>query len=708
MTANATISKIRNIGIVAHIDAGKTTTTERILFYTGKAYKLGEVHEGTAVMDWMIQEQERGITITSAATKCHWRDCDINIIDTPGHVDFTAEVERSLRVLDGAVVVFCAVAGVQPQSETVWRQANRYKVPRVAFVNKMDRVGASFERVVQQINERLGHKALPIVMPLGAEDKFIGHVDLITMKAHIWDEESTKKLGAEFKTETIPAEHLESAKAARDAMIEAISAYNDEILELFLEEKEVSEDLIRRTIREAVVANKVVPVLCGSAFKNKGVQDLLDSVTYYLPSPLDIPPAIAYKVEDHSEVEIKSDPEAPFAALVFKIATDPHVGKLAYLRIYSGTIESGKVVYNITREGRKERIGRLLQMHANQRQDLPRAAAGDIVAAVGLKNIATGDTLACTTDHPTLEKITFPETVISVAIEPRTQGDLARLTEVLEALMNEDPTFKAKIDADTGETLISGMGELHLEVIVDRILREFNVKASVGKPQVAYKEGITAKGRGECVYERTIGGKNQFAHVILEVEPLERGKGFAFVNGLNNGALPPVFVAAIEKGCQDSMNDGILAGFPLVDVQVKLVGGMHRETESNDVAFKIAAYEASKNALRNARPVLLEPYMKVEIETPEQYMGDIIGNMNSRRGKVINMEMREDIRIIDCHAPLSDMFGYSTQLRSLSQGRATFTMELLHYDEAPKAVIERILGVFGFNQGHQHMMAGDN
>ncbi|MDD2997739.1 MAG: elongation factor G, partial [Candidatus Riflebacteria bacterium] len=692
MTALATISKIRNIGIVAHIDAGKTTTTERILYYTGKAYKMGEVHEGTAVMDWMVQEQERGITITSAATKCHWRDCDINIIDTPGHVDFTAEVERSLRVLDGAVVVFCAVAGVQPQSETVWRQANRYRVPRIAFVNKMDRVGANFERVVEQISERLGSKPLPIVLPVGAEDKFIGHIDLITMQEHLWDDEANKKLGAEFKTVEVPVEYLEQARAARDAMIETISAFNDEILELYLEEKEVPADLIKKTLREATILNKVVPILCGSAFKNKGVQDLLDSVTNYLPSPLDIPPAIAYQRETHEEVLIKPDPEAPFSALVFKIATDAHVGKLAYLRIYSGNIESGKVVYNVTRDGRKERIGRLLQMHANQRQDLPCANAGDIVAAVGLKNVGTGDTLACTTDHPTLEKIIFPETVISVAIEPKTQGDLARLTEVLEALMNEDPTFKAKIDADTGETLISGMGELHLDIIVDRILREFNVKASVGKPQVAYKEGITCTGKGESLYEKQVGGKNQFAHVVVQVSPLERGKGFQFSNCMNNAVLPPLFVAAIEKGCQDAMNDGILAGFPVVDVLVKLVGGSHRETESNDVAFKIAAYEAMKTAMRNAGPVLLEPFMKVEIETPDQYMGDIIGNMNSRRGKVINMEIREDIRLIDCHAPLSDMFGYSTQLRSLSQGRATFTMELLHYDEVPKAVTERILG----------------
>ncbi len=708
MTTLETISKIRNIGIVAHIDAGKTTTTERILYYTGKAYKMGEVHEGTAVMDWMVQEQERGITITSAATKCHWRDCDINIIDTPGHVDFTAEVERSLRVLDGAVVVFCAVAGVQPQSETVWRQANRYKVPRVAFVNKMDRTGASFDRVVQQIADRLGSKPLPIVLPVGAEDSFVGHIDLLTMQEHVWDEESQKKLGAEFKTVDVPVEYLEKAKAARDAMIEMLSAYNDEILELYLEEKEISLELLQKTLRQATIDNKVVPVLCGSSLRNKGVQDLLDAVTWYLPSPLDIPPTMAYKPETHEEVAIKADPAGEFAALVFKIATDSHVGKLAYLRIYSGSIESGKVVYNMTREGRKERIGRLLQMHANQRQDIPVVAAGDIVAAVGLKNIGTGDTLTSVTGQPTLEKITFPETVISVAIEPKTQGDLAKLTEVLDALMNEDPTFKAKIDSETGETLISGMGELHLEVIVDRIIREFNVKASVGKPQVAYKEGITAAGRGESTYEKQIGGKNQFAQVSLTVESLERGQGFKFVNKLPEGSLPKPFLAAIEKGCQDSMNDGILAGFPVVDVLVRLDGATFREGESNDIAFKIATYEAMKAAMRNARPVLLEPFMKVEIETPESYVGDIIGNMNSRRGKVINMEMREDVRVIDCHAPLSDMFGYSTQLRSLSQGRATFTMELLHYDEVPKSVTERILGVSGYSQPPQQMTAGDN
>ncbi|GAB4273143.1 MAG: elongation factor G [Candidatus Rifleibacteriota bacterium] len=707
MNARQKIEKIRNIGIVAHIDAGKTTTTERILYYTGKAYKMGEVHEGTAVMDWMVQEQERGITITSAATKCHWSDCDINIIDTPGHVDFTAEVERSLRVLDGAVVVFCAVAGVQPQSETVWRQANRYKVPRIGFVNKMDRVGANFERVVKQIGDRLQSKPLPIVLPIGVEDSFAGHIDLVSMKAYKWPLENDKSLGAEFQKCEIPAELQEAAKAARDHMLENLSAFNDQILELYLEDKEIPEEMIRNTIREATIKNRIVPMLCGSAFKNKGVQKLLDCIVDYLPSPADVPPAVGYKVDTGEEVSIKADAKAPFAALAFKVATDPHVGKLVYLRIYSGSLEAGKVIYNTSRGGRKERIGRLLQMHANQRQDIPMAQAGDIVAAVGLKNVATGETVSVEGNNFTFEKITFPETVISVAIEPKTQADLSKLTETLNALMDEDPTFKAKIDPDTGETLISGMGELHLEIIVDRITREFGVKASVGKPQVAYKEGITAKGRGESRYERAAGNKNQFAHVIVEVMPMERGKGFRFTNKASADEIPAQFIKPVEAGCQDAMNDGILAGFPIVDVEVNLIGGSYSESDSNEIAFKIAAYEAMKAALRTAKPVLLEPYMKVEIETPEQYVGDIIGNMNSRRGKVINMEMREGIRVIECHAPLSDMFGYSTQLRSLSQGRATFTMELLHYDEVPKNVTERILGVFGYGQAPQQMIAGD-
>jgi elongation factor G len=707
MNARDEMRKIRNIGIVAHIDAGKTTTTERILYYTGKAYKMGEVHEGTAVMDWMIQEQERGITITSAATKCNWLDSDINIIDTPGHVDFTAEVERSLRVLDGAVVVFCAVAGVQPQSETVWRQANHYKVPRIAFVNKMDRVGANFKRVVKQISERLNSKPLPIAIPVGSEDSFLGHVDLVTMQAHLWNLQDDKSLGAEFIKGDIPAEMLEEAKAAREHMLETLSGFNDEILELFLEEKEISEDFIRKNIRNATIANQVVPVMCGSAFKNKGVQDLLDSIISYLPSPLDIPPAIGYRQGSEEAVKIETDPEKEFAALAFKVASDTHVGKLVYLRIYSGTLESGKVVYNISRDGKKERIGRLLQMHANQRQDLQKVRAGDIVAAVGMKNVATGETLSTDKQHATFEKISFPETVISVAIEPRTQADLSKLTDVLQALMDEDPTFRANIDPDTGETLISGMGELHLEVIVDRIIREFGVKASVGKPQVAYKEGITDSGKGESVYDRQIGNKNQFAKVIVSVKPLERGNGFAFKNRCSPEQIPAQYIKAVESGCRDAMNDGILAGFPMVDVDVELLGGAFSESDSNEIAFKIAAYEATKSAFRAANPVLLEPYMKVEIETPEQYMGDIIGNMNSRRGKVINMEMRDDIRVVECHSPLSDMFGYSTQLRSLSQGRATFTMELLHYDEVPKNVTERILGVFGYGQPPQHMIASD-
>lgn len=708
MTSIDSIKNIRNIGIVAHIDAGKTTTTERILYYTGKAYKMGEVHEGTAVMDWMVQEQERGITITSAATKCHWLDCDINVIDTPGHVDFTAEVERSLRITDGVVVVFCAVAGVQSQSETVWRQANRYKVPRIAFVNKMDRVGANFARVVAQISERLLSTPVPIVVPIGAEDEFTGHIDLVTMKAHIWDPDHEDKLGSEFQIVDIPANLRELADKGREQLIDSLSAHSDEILGLYLEEKDMPEELILKTIREATVGAKIVPVLCGSAFKNKGVQDLLNAITEFLPSPLDIPPAIGFQHDTLEQVEVPTDPKAPFAAIVFKVATDQHVGKLCYLRVYSGTLEPGKVVYNLNKDGKKERIGRLLQMHANQRQDLKMVQAGDIVAAVGMKNIATGESLSTDPKHPTFEKITFPETVISVAIEPSTQADLSKLTDVLDSLMSEDPTFKARIDPDTGETLISGMGELHLEVIVDRIIREFGVKASVGKPQVAYKEGITAPASGESRYERFIGGKNLFAHVKVEVKPLERGTGFDFKCKASTDAIAAEFHQAVETGCQDAMNDGILAGFPLIDVGVTVVGGTFSETDSTEIAFKIAAYEATKAALRKAQPVLLEPFMKVEIETPDQYVGDIIGNLNARRGKVIDMEMLEDIRLVHCHAPLSDMFGYSTQLRSLSQGRAVFSMELYHYDEVPKNVTERILGVFGFQQPAHNMIACEN
>ena len=699
------IEKIRNIGIVAHIDAGKTTTTERILYYTGVNYKIGEVHEGTAVMDWMIQEQERGITITSAATKCKWLNSDINIIDTPGHVDFTAEVERSLRVLDGAVIIFCAVAGVQPQSETVWRQANKYSVPRIAFVNKMDRVGANFQRVVDQIKERLSAKPVPVEMPIGSEDTFVGHVDLVSMKAHIWGDDSEKSHGAEFKIDEIPSELIESAKIARDFLVESVASCDDDLMELYLDEKEISNEMISNGLRKATLSGEIVPVLCGSAFKNKGVQDLLDAVVNYLPSPLDIKPAVGYDLKTEEEIEIKADPEAPFSALAFKIASDPHVGKLVYLRVYSGTLKAGKTVFNVNR-AKKERIGRLLQMHANQRHDIDEIHAGDIVAVVGMKQIATGETLASEINHPALERITFPETVISVAIEPKTQADFSKLSDVLTNLMDEDPTFKVVTDPDTGETLISGMGELHLEIIVDRIIREFGVNASVGKPQVAYKEGITTTGIGESVYDKQVGGRGQFGRVKLEVSPLTRGDGFKFENQSVPEQVPAGFVSDVEQGCIDAMNSGILSGFPMIDVKVVLVGGEFSESDSTNVAFRIAAYEACRLAVRNAKPVLLEPFMKVEIETPEQYMGDIIGNMNSRRGRVVNMEMRDDIRVIECHAPLSDMFGYSTQLRSLSQGRASFSMELLNYDEVPKSVTERILGVYGYTQSPQQIVAG--
>lgn len=695
---------IRNIGIVAHIDAGKTTTTERILYYTGKNYKMGEVHEGTASMDWMIQEQERGITITSAATKCRWNDCDINIIDTPGHVDFTAEVERSLRVLDGCVVIFCAVAGVQPQSETVWRQANRYGIPRIAFVNKMDRVGANFKRVVAQIKERLHSPPLPIALPIGAEDSFVGHVDLIRMQARTWDPKSEDAYGSTFQIGSIPDDMLVEAKEARDCLLETLSAYSDEIVELYLEDKDVPADLIIETLRDATRKGKVIPVLCGSAFKNKGVQSLLDYVVDLLPSPLDIPPAIAYDTATHNPREVHADPDKPFSALAFKVVTDPHVGKLVYTRIYSGTLRTGEVIYNITRD-QKERVGRILQMHANQRQELENCRAGDIVAMVGMKKVGTGDTLAAKSFNFVFEKIKFPETVISVAIEPSTQADLAKLSTVLNAIMDEDPTFNARIDSDTGETIIAGMGELHLEVVVDRITREFGVKASVGKPQVAYKEGIRNSARGEARHVKQTGGHGQYGHVVFQIEPLPRGRGFEFVNEIRNGVVPQQFFKSIEQGARDAMNDGILAGYPVVDVKVRLVDGSWHEVDSNEPAFRVAAFEALKDALAKASPVLLEPFMNVEIDTPDQYMGDIIGSVNSRRGKVVNVEMRDDVRIVECHAPLSEMFGYSTQLRSLSQGRASFSMELIHYDEVPDAIIEKVLGPFRLRRPVQQQAA---
>lgn len=693
MKTRDALKKIRNIGIIAHIDAGKTTTTERILFYTGRNYKLGEVHEGTATMDWMIQEQERGITITAAATKCHWGGCDINIIDTPGHVDFTAEVERSLRVLDGGVVVFCGVGGVQPQSETVWRQANKYHVPRIAFINKMDRVGANFERVVDQIKERLGSRPVPIVLPIGAENRFQGFIDLVEMVAHIWPEKDEER-GMKFNLEPIPSDLQSAAQEARNQLLENLSAYNDEILEKYLEDQPIPAELIRSTLREATIKNKLVPVLCGSAFKNKGVQAILDSVVSYLPSPLDIPSVNGFDTKTGEPVEIATDPNGPFTALVFKIATDPHVGKLAYLRVYSGRLNSGSTVYNATR-GARERLGRLLQMHANQRQDLESIQAGDIVATVGMKKISTGETLTSEGAQIILEKISFPEPVISIAIEPKTQADMAKLSITLQSLQDEDPTFKVRSDTETGETIISGMGELHLEIIVDRIIREFGVQANVGRPQVAYKEGIRTRARGECRYVKQTGGHGQYGHVVLTLEPLPRATGFEFVNSAIGGVIPKEYIKSVERGVIDALNDGAIAGYPVVDVKATLLDGSYHDVDSSDIAFKIAAFQATKDALAKAKPVILEPYMKVEVETPEQYMGDVIGNMQSRRGKVVNLEMRGDLRVVDCHAPLADMFGYSTQLRSLSQGRACFTMELLHYDEAPQSVIEKILGRFG-------------
>ena len=681
--------RVRNIGIIAHIDAGKTTTTERILYFTGKNYKIGEVHDGAATMDWMIQEQERGITITSAATHCKWLDSDINIIDTPGHVDFTAEVERSLRILDGCVVLFCAVAGVQPQSETVWRQANRYAVPRLAFVNKMDRVGANFHRVVTQIKERLKANPLLLALPIGSEDNYVGHVDLVEMKAYIWQSNEKDVPGARTAVE-IPANMREEVEKARMEMIETLASHNEEMFNRYLAGGEMKTDLIRSTIRSATLANEIVPVLCGSSFRNKGVQALLDAIVHYLPSPLDIPPATAFAQETGEPVEIPADPSLPFSGMAFKIAALPHIGKLIYLRVYSGTLKAGDQVYNVTR-GSKERIGRILQMHANQRTDLEDVQAGDIVAIVGPKRMGTGDTLASSKDAPVLEKITFPETVISVAIEPESKSELTKLSTVLHTLMDEDPTFKASMDQDTGETIISGMGELHLEIIVDRIVREFNVRAKVGIPQVAYKEGIRRMVHCEGKCAKQSGGRGQYGHVIMDIEPLERGGGFVFDTQIKGGTVPSVYFPGIEQGVREALSEGPLAKYPVVDARVTLLDGSYHEVDSSLIAFKTAAIEAMRDGLARAQPVLLEPEMRVEIETPEQYMGDLIGHINSRRGRVVNMEMRNDLRIIECHVPLAEMFNYSTHLRTLSQGRACYSMEVLHYAEVPESVASKIL-----------------
>ena len=678
---------MRNIGIAAHIDAGKTTTTERILYYTGRTHKLGEVHEGTAIMDWMEQEQERGITITSAATTCEWRGIQINIIDTPGHVDFTAEVERSLRVLDGAVAVFDAVAGVQPQSETVWRQADKYNVPRLCFINKMDRVGADFYHSVDTIVSRLKCRPVVIQLPIGAEDQFKGVIDLVEMKAVIWNDET---LGAEYETGEIPAELVAKAQEYRDHMIEAISEFDEKLMGKFVEGQAVSVDEIRAGIRKATIAMKIFPVICGTAFKNKGVQTMLDAVVDYLPSPLDVPPIEGLDIADPTKTLVRhaSDKE-PFAALVFKIMTDPYVGQLAFFRVYSGTLKSGDFVFNVAK-GRKERVGRLLRMHANKREEIQEILAGDICAAVGLKTVSTGDTI-CDDEQPILlESIDFPMPVIQLAVEPKTKADQEKLGIAIQKLAQEDPTFRVATDPETGQTILSGMGELHLEIIVDRMMREFGVGANVGKPQVAYRETIRKKSEGEGRHIKQSGGHGQYGVVKIRIEPLPGG-GFEFENEITGGRLPKEYIGPTEVGVKEALEGGILAGYPMSDIKVTLYDGSFHDVDSSEMAFKIAGSLAIKEAVKRAKPVLLEPIMAVEVVVPEEYMGDVIGDLNSRRGRIEGMELRGTTQIIKSSVPLSEMFGYATELRSRTQGRGSFTMHFGKYEEVPSSLAEEIV-----------------
>jgi elongation factor G len=680
------LERMRNIGIMAHIDAGKTTTTERILYYTGRTHKIGEVHEGTAIMDWMEQEQERGITITSAATACEWRDCTINIIDTPGHVDFTAEVERSLRVLDGAVAVFDAVAGVQPQSETVWRQADKYGVPRICFINKMDRVGADFYHSIETIVDRLKCRPVAIQIPVGAEDQFKGVIDLVSMKAVIWRDET---LGAEYDVEEVPADLLPKAKAFRDQLIEAVAESDDHLFEKFVEGTAISEKELLEGIRKATIAQKIFPVICGSSFKNKGVQNLLDAVVDFLPSPVDIPP-VKGLLPDNAEVveERPTTDEAPFSALVFKIMTDPFVGQLAYIRVYSGRLGAGDSVFNVAKN-RKERVGRLVKMHANKREDIQEILAGDICAAV-LKNVSTGDTI-CDEKHPILlESIDFPEPVIQLAIEPKTKADQEKLGMAIQKLVQEDPTLRVSTDPDTGQTILAGMGELHLEIIVDRMQREFNVGANVGKPQVAYRETIRTTAEYDYTHKKQTGGSGQYARTKLRVEP-NPAKGFEFENEIHGGSVPREFVPAVEKGVREAVEGGILAGYPLVDVKVALFDGAYHEVDSSEMAFKICASICFKEACRRAKPVLLEPVMRVEVVVPEEYMGPVNGDINSRRGRLEGTEIHGTTQVIKAMVPLSEMFGYATELRSRTQGRGTFTMHFGQYEEVPKNISEEIV-----------------
>ena len=690
MARTVALEKTRNIGIMAHIDAGKTTTTERILYYTGINYKIGEVHDGTATMDWMVQEQERGITITSAATTCFWRDHRVNIIDTPGHVDFTIEVERSLRVLDGAVAVFCSVGGVEPQTETVWRQADKYGVPRLAFVNKMDRLGADFFRVVQMIRDRLGAQPAIVQIPIGAEEKFIGIVDLITMKAMIWEDES---LGAKFHEEPIPEGLKIQADEYREKLLEAAADSDEAIMEKYLEGKPISESELRAAVRKATLALKIVPVLCGSAFRNKGVQPMLDAVIEYLPSPSDIPPVKGIN-PDTQQIEARpAKDDAPFSALAFKIMTDPFVGTLSFFRVYSGSLTSGSSVFNSTRT-KRERIGRLLKMHANKREEIKEVYAGDIAAAVGLRTATTGDTL-CDEDHPiVLESIDFPDPVISIAIEPKSKADQEKLGLSLQKLATEDPSFKVRTDEETGQTIISGMGELHLEIIVDRLLREFNVGANVGKPQVAYKETVRKAVEQQGRFIRQTGGRGQYGDVWIKLEPQPPGAGFEFVDAIRGGSIPREYIPAVEKGVREATDNGALAGYPVVDVKVTLTDGSYHDVDSSEIAFKIAGSMAFKEAMRKAGPVLLEPIMSVEVVVPEEFMGDVIGDISSRRGKVLGMDTRPAAQAIDARVPLAQMFGYATDLRSITQGRATYTMQFSHYEPVPTAVAEGIIAKF--------------
>ena len=688
MARRTPLDRYRNIGIMAHIDAGKTTTTERILFYTGVSHKIGEVHDGAATMDWMAQEQERGITITSAATTCTWKDYQINIIDTPGHVDFTIEVERSLRVLDGAVGVFCAVGGVQPQSETVWRQADKYHVPRIAFVNKMDRTGARFFEVVEEIRERLGHNAVALNLPIGNEENFKGVVDLVSMKAIIWHDEA---MGSQYDVQDIPAELVEQANEYREKLLDSVLVYDDALMEAYLEGNEIDEAALKACIRKAVVNIDMIPVLCGTAFKNKGVQTLLDAVVDFMPAPIDVPAIKGVDPDDETKEDSRpSSDDVPFAALAFKVMNDPFVGSLTFIRVYSGVLESGSYAINSTK-GKKERIGRLLQMHANERKEIKEVRAGDIAAAVGLKTTTTGDTL-CAEDKPIiLERMEFPEPVISVAIEPKTKADQEKMGVALGRLAAEDPSFRVRTDEETGQTIISGMGELHLEIIVDRMKREFKVECNVGKPQVAYRETIRKGIKSEGKFVRQSGGRGQYGHVWLEIEPLEPGGGYVFEDKIAGGVVPREYIPAVSKGIEEAMQSGVMAGYPMVDIKVALVDGSYHDVDSNEMAFKIAGSMGFKEGTAKANPVLLEPYMEVEVVTPEDYMGDIVGDLNRRRGRVLGMADQGNAKVIDAEVPLAEMFGYSTNLRSMSQGRATYTMQFKHYEEVPNNIAQEIV-----------------